>query len=101
MRIKIQRTLSAAIILAIVGGFTPPMVAQSTDSAKADGNASGDDSQEAARRKILEGVGYYDAGGALDVSDVINQLEWFRAQGLVKGDADPATMIDTRFLPTR
>lgn len=54
-----------------------------------------------ARRKILGGVGYYDAGGALDVADVIDQLRWFRAQGLVKGDADPMTMIDTRFLPTR
>jgi len=54
-----------------------------------------------ARRKILGGVGYYDAGGALDVADVVDQLRWFRAQGLVKGDADPMTIIDTRFLPTR
>jgi NitT/TauT family transport system substrate-binding protein len=54
-----------------------------------------------ARRKILEGVGYYDAGGALDVADVINQVRWFRAQGLVKGDSDPAEMLDTHFLPTR
>ncbi len=54
-----------------------------------------------ARRKILQGVGYYDEGAALDVADVIEQLRWFRAQGMVKGDADPMTMIDTRFLPTR
>ncbi len=54
-----------------------------------------------ARRKILQGVGYYDAGGALDVADVADQVRWFRAQGLVKGDADPHSMIDTRFLPTR
>jgi NitT/TauT family transport system substrate-binding protein len=54
-----------------------------------------------ARDKIIGGVGYYDAGGALDVGDVIAQLDWFRAQGLVKGDADPKSMIDTQFLPTR
>jgi NitT/TauT family transport system substrate-binding protein len=54
-----------------------------------------------ARSKIIEGVGYYDAGGALDVADVIAQLNWFKAQGLVKGDADPQSVIDTRFLPTR
>jgi NitT/TauT family transport system substrate-binding protein len=54
-----------------------------------------------ARRKILEGVGYYDAGGALDVADVLDQVNWFKAQGLVKGDVDPASMIDTRFLPTQ
>ena len=54
-----------------------------------------------ARRKILQGVGYYDAGGALDVADVARQVSWFKAQGLVKGDLAPAAMIDTRFLPTR
>jgi NitT/TauT family transport system substrate-binding protein len=54
-----------------------------------------------ARSKILAGVGYYDEGAALDVADVRDQVRWFRAQGLVKGDADPDSMIDTRFLPTR
>jgi NitT/TauT family transport system substrate-binding protein len=54
-----------------------------------------------ARRKILDGAGYYDAGGALDVADVLDQVRWFKAQGLVKGDSDPASMLDTRFLPTR
>jgi len=54
-----------------------------------------------ARQKILSGVGYYDAGGALDVADVLDQVRWFKDQGLVKGEADPATMLDTRFLPTR
>ena len=54
-----------------------------------------------AARKISEGVGYYDPGGALDVADVIAQYRWFQAQDLVKSDADPKTLIDTRFLPTR
>ncbi|HEX4369542.1 MAG TPA: ABC transporter substrate-binding protein [Rhodopila sp.] len=54
-----------------------------------------------ARQKILNGVGYYDAGGALDAKDVENQVRWFKAQGLVKGDMDPAAMLDTHFLPTR
>lgn len=54
-----------------------------------------------ARDKIIAGVGYYDAGGALDVRGVLAQLEWFKGQGLVKGDAAPQSMVDTRFLPTR
>jgi NitT/TauT family transport system substrate-binding protein len=54
-----------------------------------------------AREKILAGVGYYDAGGALDVADVTEQLRWFKAQDLVKGEADAASVIDTQFLPTR
>ncbi len=54
-----------------------------------------------ARQKILGGVGYYDAAGALDVKDVLAQIAWFKAQGLVKGDTDPSAMLNTRFLPTR
>jgi NitT/TauT family transport system substrate-binding protein len=54
-----------------------------------------------ARRKILDGVGYYDANGALDVADVLDQVRWFKAQGLVKGDSDPHAMLDSRFLPAR
>jgi NitT/TauT family transport system substrate-binding protein len=54
-----------------------------------------------ARQKILQGVGYYDKGGALDVQDVLAQIAWFKQQGLVKGDTDPSAMLDTRFLPTR
>lgn len=53
-----------------------------------------------AREKILDGVGYYDADGALDAKDVAMQLAWFVEQGLVKPGAAPADLIDTRFLPT-
>ncbi|MEO8716402.1 MAG: ABC transporter substrate-binding protein, partial [Acetobacteraceae bacterium] len=52
-----------------------------------------------ARAKILAGVSTYSPGGALDVKDVLAQLAWFREQGLVKGDADPKSLVDTRFLP--
>lgn len=53
-----------------------------------------------AREKILDGVGYYDEGGALDVRDVEAQLRWFIDQGLVKPGVEPGEVIDTRFLPT-
>ncbi len=52
-----------------------------------------------ARAKILAGVGNYSPDGALDEKDVLAQLAWFRQQGLVKGDADPKSLIDTSFLP--
>lgn len=54
-----------------------------------------------AREKILAGAGYYDEGAALDVADVKEQLRAFKARDQVKGDADPDSMIDTRFLPVR
>ena len=50
--------------------------------------------------KILDGVGYYDAGGALDAKDVAAQLRWFVEQGLVKQAGAASDLIDTRFLPT-
>ena len=48
--------------------------------------------------KIIEGAGYYDEGGLLDVADVERQMRWFVAQGLVKTDVDPASLIDTQFI---
>ena len=54
-----------------------------------------------AAAKIRGGIGWYDKGGALDVADVKAQLAWFEQQGMVKGHIDPATIIDTGFLPTR
>lgn len=51
-----------------------------------------------ARRKILDGVGWYDEGGRLDVADVQRQFRWFVQEGMVKSDADPASLIDTSFL---
>ncbi len=51
-----------------------------------------------AARKIAEGVGWYDEGGALDVQDVSDQLRWFLAQGMVKGAITSAQVIDTQFI---
>jgi NitT/TauT family transport system substrate-binding protein len=51
-----------------------------------------------AAAKIIEGAGYYNEGGRLDVADVERQMRWFVAQKLVKTDADPASLIDTRFI---
>ena len=48
--------------------------------------------------KIIEGAGYYDVGGRLDVADVAAQLRWFVAQGLVKTETSASEVIDTRFL---
>ena len=44
---------------------------------------------------ILAGIGYYPPDGALDVQA---QLAVFKAQGLVKGNTDSRSIIDTQFL---
>jgi NitT/TauT family transport system substrate-binding protein len=78
-----------------------PIADSSTDAAIRDLTKYVFTNDPDARQKILDGVGYYDSNGALDVKDVIAQIDWFKAQGLVKGDTDPAAMLDTSFLPTR
>ena len=78
-----------------------PVIDGSTDAAIANITVYVFTGDPLARQKILDGVGYYDEGGALDVADVKEQLASFKARDLVKGDADPATLIDTRFLPVR
>ncbi|CAH2598626.1 ABC transporter substrate-binding protein [Rhodovastum atsumiense] len=54
-----------------------------------------------AAERIRDGAGWYDEGAALDVIDVVRQLDWFISQKLVKGRIDANDIIDTRFLPTR
>jgi NitT/TauT family transport system substrate-binding protein len=78
-----------------------PVVDASTEAAIANITAYVFTGDPQAREKILAGVGYYDVGAALDVADVKEQLRAFKARDLVKGDADPDSLIDTRFLPVR
>jgi NitT/TauT family transport system substrate-binding protein len=78
-----------------------PVTDATTDAAIADITVYVFTGDPQARQKILNGVGYYDEGAALDVADVKEQLRSFKARDLVKGDADPDSLIDTRFLPVR
>ena len=45
-----------------------------------------------------QSLGYMDAGARLDVADVLHQIAWYRAQGMVKGDFNAADIIDTRYV---
>jgi NitT/TauT family transport system substrate-binding protein len=41
---------------------------------------------------------YIDPEGRLDVKDVLRQLAWYRAQGLVKGAATGDEIVDSRYV---
>jgi NitT/TauT family transport system substrate-binding protein len=43
-------------------------------------------------------VTYSDADARLDIKDVLHQIEWYRAQGLIKGEVDGAKIIDARYV---
>ncbi|HWE74962.1 MAG TPA: ABC transporter substrate-binding protein [Stellaceae bacterium] len=46
---------------------------------------------------IDQGLGYMDAEARLDEADVLKQVTWYRAQGMVKDDFDAASIIDKRY----
>jgi NitT/TauT family transport system substrate-binding protein len=48
--------------------------------------------------QVARSISFNDAGGRLDVNDVLHQIAWYRSQGMVKGDFDPASVIDRRFV---
>ncbi|HXQ53296.1 MAG TPA: ABC transporter substrate-binding protein [Stellaceae bacterium] len=48
--------------------------------------------------KAHQAIAYYDREARLDVKDVLHQIAWYKAQGLVKGEVDGATLIDRRYV---
>ncbi|HXE27543.1 MAG TPA: hypothetical protein VN656_03465 [Stellaceae bacterium] len=46
--------------------------------------------------QLLPAIAYVDPDGRLDVKDVLHQVEWFRSQGLIKGNFDARSVIDER-----
>jgi NitT/TauT family transport system substrate-binding protein len=48
--------------------------------------------------QIATGLTYVDAAGRLDVQDIYRQIEWYKAQGAVKGQFQPQSLIDGRYV---
>jgi len=73
------------------------------DGSRADGPTAGDVAAVIAKHtgltpeQVRLGIGYDDPDARLDVKDILHQVEWFRSQGLVKGEFDPQAVIDTRY----
>ena len=44
------------------------------------------------------GIAYYDRAARLDVKDVLRQIGWYKAHGMVRGDFDPKSVIDMRYV---
>jgi NitT/TauT family transport system substrate-binding protein len=43
-------------------------------------------------------IAYYDREARLDVKDVLRQIAWYKAHGMVKGEFDPKSVIDMRYV---
>jgi NitT/TauT family transport system substrate-binding protein len=48
--------------------------------------------------QVRIGIAYYDRAARLDVKDVLRQVAWYKAHGMVKGDFDPKSVIDMRYV---
>ena len=45
--------------------------------------------------QIASGISYIDPEGRIDARDIKHQIEWYRAQGMIKGAVDGNTLADT------
>jgi NitT/TauT family transport system substrate-binding protein len=48
--------------------------------------------------QVARSLPYFDPEARLDVADVMRQYAWYKAQGMLKGAADSAAMIDRRYV---
>jgi NitT/TauT family transport system substrate-binding protein len=48
--------------------------------------------------QLAQGISFDDPDARLDVSDVLRQVKWFKAHGMLPADADGAAMIDQRYV---
>jgi NitT/TauT family transport system substrate-binding protein len=48
--------------------------------------------------QLRAGISYIDAGATLDVTDILRQLAWFQAQGMVKPDVSGDQVYDRRYV---
>lgn len=49
-------------------------------------------------QQLEPAVGYNDREARLDVKDVLHQIAWYKAQGLLRQDIDPNILIDKRYV---
>jgi NitT/TauT family transport system substrate-binding protein len=47
------------------------------------------------------GLPYFDAEGRIDVDDVQRQIDWYRAQGFIRGDVTAEAIVDDRYIVRR
>ena len=49
--------------------------------------------------QVARGISYIDGEARIDARDVQHQIDWYRAQGMLKGELDAKTLIDARYAP--
>lgn len=47
--------------------------------------------------QIKLGISFVDADARIDMKDIQHQIDWFKSQGMVKGEVDAKTAVDLRY----
>jgi NitT/TauT family transport system substrate-binding protein len=47
--------------------------------------------------QVKGGIAYVDADGRLDIKDIVHQVEWFKAQKMLKDDVVSESVVDKRY----
>ncbi|HEY1506947.1 MAG TPA: hypothetical protein VGF92_21780, partial [Stellaceae bacterium] len=48
--------------------------------------------------EVKPAIAYADPDERLDVKDILHQIDWFKEQGMIKGEVDADTVIDKRYV---
>ena len=48
--------------------------------------------------QVKQGLLYMDREGRLDQDDILRQIAWYKAQGMLKGEVDGKSIIDSRYV---
>jgi NitT/TauT family transport system substrate-binding protein len=51
-------------------------------------------------QQLKSGIPFIDPEARVDAKDIAHQIDWFKSQGMVKGELDPAAFIDARYALT-
>ena len=84
-----MRHLAFAIAVAFSGALVAPAFAQ---------QAAPQAAAQQTPEQVKLGLLYMDLEGRLDEQDILRQIAWYKEQGMLKGDVDGKSIIDSRYV---
>lgn len=107
---KDERALTEAFVKAYsraIADYNAAFIAKSADQAELDALAKivhkyveSDSPFETARQNLIDGAMHIDQGLAIKLGSCVEQLDWFKAEGMVKDTITKEQLFDTSYVET-
>lgn len=107
---KDERALTEAFVKAYsraIADYNAAFIAKSADQAELDALAKivhkyveSDSPFETARQNLIDGAMHIDQGLAIKLGSCVEQLDWFKAEGMVKDTINKEQLFDTSYVET-